>query len=371
MSKFDPGDCQVEAVEAYPVHDGERATPHIASNVALHTHGVGREAELKEYLTTQHWPPGLQEVYISNASRVGQRYLLIDDSGSMTSVDGHLPLSLPNSHPVSRWTELAESMSFHANALSFLEAETQVRFLNATAANDPLVIGGERDREGVAKATIDAIFDEGPAGLTPLCEHVRAIIADIQSKEQLLRRNRKKAVVVIATDGLSSDGDLVRALKPLERLPVWLVVRLCTDEDTIVESYNELDNELEVGMDVLDDFKSEAEEIQKAQNGWFTYGLPLHLLRESGLLSKTYDKMDESKLSHEEMREVCAGILGGDKNDWPHPVSDFGSFFEKLQALNLAAETVADPLQRLRQHKWIHETRLKTAYSSGGGCSIM
>ena len=204
-----------------------------------------------------------------------------------------------------------------------------------------------------------------------MCEHMNAIVADIQSKEQILRRNRQKAVVLVATDGLSSDGDLVRALKPLERLPVWLVVKLCTDEDSVVESYNALDGALEVEMDVLDDFKSEAAEIHAAKNNWLNYGLPLHRLRESGMVScKAYDKMDEVQLASAEMLDLVAGLLGGDRRDWPDPSTDFHEFFGRLQALNRAAEPVEDPLQGLTRHMWVHERRLKQAYSGKGLCTI-
>ena len=58
---------------------------------------------------------------------------------------------------------------------------------------------------------------------------------------------------VIATDGESTDGDLADAMKPLEDLPVWVVIRLCTDEDSVVEYWNNIDSQLELDMDVLDD----------------------------------------------------------------------------------------------------------------------
>jgi hypothetical protein len=51
-------------------------------------------------------------------------------------------------------------------------------------------------------------------------------------------------VVVIATDGESSDGDIVTAMKPLKQLPCWVVIRLCTDQDSIVDYWNNIDSEL-------------------------------------------------------------------------------------------------------------------------------
>jgi hypothetical protein len=60
--------------------------------------------------------------------------------------------------------------------------------------------------------------------------------------------------IVLATDGLPMSGDhrqsssakleFVQALKSLEGLPVWVVIRLCTDDESVVEFYNDLDSQL-------------------------------------------------------------------------------------------------------------------------------
>jgi len=66
---------------------------------------------------------------------------------------------------------------------------------------------------------------------TPLCHHIREIIEEIRSIEDSLRRNNQMACVIIATDGESTDGDVAEALKPLEHLPCFVVVRLCTHDE--------------------------------------------------------------------------------------------------------------------------------------------
>ena len=43
---------------------------------------------------------------------------------------------------------------------------------------------------------------------TPLCRHIREVIARIETMESTLRENGQRACVIIATDGESSDGDI-------------------------------------------------------------------------------------------------------------------------------------------------------------------
>jgi hypothetical protein len=97
--------------------------------------------------------------------------------------------------------------------------------------------------------------------------------------------------VILATDGLPSDdqgygGDeitqeFVSALRALEGLPVWIVIRLCTDDKNITKFYNRLDGLLELNLDVLDDFVGESREVQ-LKNPWLNYALPMHRCRELG-----------------------------------------------------------------------------------------
>ena len=50
-------------------------------------------------------------------------------------------------------------------------------------------------------------------------------------------------------------------MRPLQQLPVWIVIRLCTDEDKMVDYWNTVDGEIELNMDVIDDHNGEAREI--------------------------------------------------------------------------------------------------------------
>ena len=54
---------------------------------------------------------------------------------------------------------------------------------------------------------------------------------------------------------------ITATLRRLKNLPVWVVVRLCTDDPRMVTYWNNIDSEVELNMDVIDDPLGEAKEI--------------------------------------------------------------------------------------------------------------
>lgn len=223
-----------------------------------------------------------------------------------------------------RWAELTETMLFQAELSESLQVVSDFRLLNGA---DPVIVG-LGDDDGESLKFFREVLSESPAGPTPLCMHIEAIVQCIQSVEHELRANGQKAVVMIATDGESSDGNVAEALRPLTnvrftwavpsvmlltrsrcvsfvQLPVLVIIRLCTEENEVVEYWNNIDNQLELDIDVLDDLLGDAKQVGAA-NGWLTYGEPLHRLREFGASMKEMDIIDESTLSTDQMRVLCA-----------------------------------------------------------------
>ena len=84
-----------------------------------------------------------------------------------------------------------------------------------------------------------------------------------------------------------------------------VILRLCTEEQAVVDYWDSIDNQLELDIDVLDDQMGDAKQIA-ATNAWMTYGEPVHKLREFGASMKELDIIDESTLSSEQMRVMCA-----------------------------------------------------------------
>ncbi len=201
----------------------------------------------------------------------------------------------------SRWAELTDTLQFHANLAQAASTPTEFRLLNS---GHPVVIGNSVPEDTANLQKMMGYLSNSPGNGTPLCRHVREVIAEIKNMEHHLRSTGQKALVVIATDGEASDGNVAEAMRPLKQLPVWVVIRLCTNESNIVNYWNNVDKELELDMDVLDDLCGEATTIRD-HNPWLAYGEPLHRLREFGCCVKELDLLDEKKLTLEQTRRLC------------------------------------------------------------------
>ena len=221
------------------------------------------------------------------------RIVVVDNSGSMNSMDGNRLIRMPNGEVRSisstRWAELGDVIREMGEAVSALQAETHFHMLNPTTAGQYFVVapdpsGGHVGRAGAPAdvPSLKAALDTSPMGTTPLTEAVVLAASLIEPAADKLRAHGQQVVVVLATDGLPNDPQsFLRALQQLQRLPVWLVVRLCTDEDAVVQYWSDLDAQLEAPLETLDDVAGEAKEI-RAANPWLTYAPSLHLARTMG-----------------------------------------------------------------------------------------
>ena len=219
----------------------------------------------------------------------------------------------------------------------------------AQLLNDPGKLTGPQ-QFGVAEAphqdeyeALQIMTKVRPGGCTPLTAHIREIHQAVSAMASDLRASGRRVAIVLATDGLPTDErgssgkyqqkQFVESLRMLEGLPVWVVVRLCTDEDEVVNFYNDLDEQLELSLEVLDDFCGEAAEVYEF-NSWLNYALPLHRCREMGYHHRVFDMIDERRLTKSELREFCELLFGADKFDGvPDPDLDWVGFSSRIDAM--------------------------------------
>jgi hypothetical protein len=175
-----------------------------------------------------------------------------------------------------------------------------------------------------------------PNGMTPLTTHIIEICREVEIMKPVLQARGQRVALIICTDGLPTDAsqdEFVEQLRRLEGLPIWLVIRLCTNEREVVDYYNALDAELELSIEVIDDFQGEAREIHK-QNPWLTYAQPLHRMRELGYHDRLFDLLDERPLTPTEQKEICSIIFGEEKMTFsPDPGADWKGFVRHVHDL--------------------------------------
>jgi len=364
---------------------------------------IGYNASFNEYqiqqLMKQGFTKGLSMSLEDVKNIFALRIWIVDNSGSMKNSDGHRIIPSPGTGPnaikfvpSSRWDEIVECVQYHARLAGLIEAPTRFRLLNApgdhvgpqkfsiadNASDNP--DGNISVADQVSQAC--RIMQRArPNGCTPLTSHMHEIHREVSQMAPELRRQGKKVAIIIATDGLPSDEfgysgssqnqEFVNALRKLEGLPVWVVVRLCTDDEQVVDFYNDLDGQLELSLEVLDDFCGEAAEVTK-ENPWLNYALPLHRLREFGFHDRVFDMLDERPLLKSEIRDFSLLLFGREHLDgMPDPSIDWDSFFQDVVRL-LNMETYQyDPMKK-RDAPWINGSRLNKIHgSSSCGCNIM
>jgi hypothetical protein len=388
---------QIDPIQSFVVADSGR--PSILSKGRIKRVYVSqKKPSIRELskdtisaLRDQGYSNGLIEALLRNTLDFPLRIWVLDNSGSMSMGDGHRIIETKKSNNIrlikcSRWKELQEAVIYHAQMAALLEAPTVFRLLN-----DPGLAVGPRQFSIAENDTSRKVLDDelkvarttmqhaGPSGVTPLAEHVREIRENVMAMRDQLLDAGLKVAIILATDGLPSDhygycnasvkSEFEASLRSLEGLPVWIVVRLCTDEDDVVDYYNNLDSQLELSLEVLDDFTGEAKEVYE-HNKWLNYALPLHRIREMGFSNRLFDLLDERPLTLDEVKQFMGLLFGEDKMATvPDPQLDFKGFMNALWVFVNAEGKQWNPISK-RMALWVDMKKLKNTYAKGA-CSIM
>lgn len=337
-----------------------------------------------ESLKAQGFSEGLLEAISRNLDIFPLRIWVLDNSKSMDTRDGHR-LSGTSGNFVklldcSRWAEILDTVTYHAQVAALLEAPTQFRLLNPSGSKTQFSVaerGPEHTPEDL-RNVLNSFREMSPGGVTPLAERVVEIASLIESMKHQLIPKGQKVVVTIATDGLPSDergrtnphtmNEFKNALRSLEGLPVWVVIRLCTDDEKVVNFYNNIDCQLELSVDVLDDFFAEAQEVHE-HNKWLTYALPLHRMREMGFYHKLFDLIDERALTRDELKDFFLLIYGANALDGiPDPQIEWPKFLDRIAAVTSKEKMQFNPVNR-RRMPWVDIQRLDIHYGDQVDCT--
>jgi len=339
-------------------------------------------------LSKQGFTKGLARALNANCESFPVRFWIIDNSGSMNKPDGHRIIETLKKDDVNivdctRWEEIKECVNYHAGLAALLFLPTIFKFLNNPGAR----VGGQQ--LSVAEYSLNNVQDEqytvrnamgkiSPEGFTPLRERIIELHDAIHPMTNILKSTGQKAVIVIATDGKPTDESgysndfvtdaFVRSLRQLLELPVWVVIRLCTDDEDVVDFYNSLDDDLELSIEVLDDFIGEAVEVY-AVNPWLNYGLPLHRMRESGFNERAFDFIDQRALTKTELRQFCFSLFGQEKFDGvPDPSVDWQGFVSEIGRFNSEESKTYDPIKK-RVLPWVDIKELNRRYGGTNACA--
>jgi hypothetical protein len=323
------------------------------------------------------FPRGLADELGKTRSFYPVRFWILDNSGSMMSNDG-ASVRGNISVPCTRWAELTETVHYHANMAGILQATSFFRMLNdpgcRVGPQEFSIADQGRNFKREVQEVRQIVQHCQPFGATPLTAHLVEIGNRVAVMEQKMRKKGVHAVVIIATDGLPTspegmtseeiDQEFIQALKDLQALPVWVVIRLCTDEQAVVDFYNRLDSVLELPLEVLDDFFNEAKEIHQ-HNRWLNYAMPLHRCREVGYQNRIFDLLDERPLNKDEVKEFCLVLFGSEHfMKCPDVHSDWNGFLKLLTKVIKDEKPQFNPITK-RLAPWIDVKALRNAFGGG------
>lgn len=375
--------------------------------------------------------PGLARTLIKNTDDFPARVWLIDNSASMNSADGHRVVQNWETHKVSnisctRWEEVTATLMWHANFSVKMQAPTAVRLMFQAPCD-----AGQPQQVGIASAvnvnestelsrlaqllqqkpSSSSSTDGGGGGSGPLSHLLEIVQTCLQTPSELLSNDKSLAILYV-TDRLPVDdngreGDdvterFLEILNLLQGTSVFVVIRLSTDEQRVVDFYNDLDRRMDavvsmqpppnnangnntnavppphhhsrLHLDVLDDFCSEAGAVHE-HNPWLNYAYPLHLCRESAVQFPVFDALNDRPLLTDELVEFLTLLFDRNQYAWAlqplaNPQTHYADFRAEVFDMNRKAGSVYDPI-KCRNAPWIDINQLDRIYGGQASSSCI
>jgi hypothetical protein len=334
-----------------------------------------------ERLVREKFPIGLAHELQKSKLSFPLRLWVVDNSGSMLNPDCSRVVESEGSGggkmdviKCNRWNELQHTVQRQAQLAQILGAKTTFRLLNKSRTPGSVDEFTVHNLESEVEHANFVMASTRPDGVTPLTEHVVAIHDRIVAMQDELVANGQRVAVVIATDGIPSDKygespDEIRmafceALKMLQTLPVWIVLRLCTTEKDVIKFYQKMDKHLERPLECIANYTNEGKEI-RTFNSWLNYALPLHRCREMGYHHRVFDLLDERELTIEELQEFLELMFGSSAfANAPNIHSDWKNFVAFLNTVVQNEERQWCPHSK-KLEGWIDMRKLNVVYGGG------
>ena len=305
-------------------------------------------------MAANRWPAGLSKAIIQSRSKTAFRFVILDNSKSMCKRDGHVIVydrkGVPRVEESTRWDEVVASTRVIANLADLASLPTEIRLLNRS---EPVVIGASSSSSSSSSGLVRVLnnLNHEPSGTTPMCKQLLDVIEQLQCMEYELKASGKVAQLIIMTDCETTDGNLVDVLKPLEGMPLQIIIRMCTDERSVTEYWHNINAQLDLDIYVLDHCDVEAVEVME-NNNWLTYAEPLHRMREFGIMVPALNHLNYRQLTRTEIKSVLELLGGTDSLLLPNPETDWPAFVEAAKVSLQSLPMVYCPV-RNEPRPWI------------------
>ena len=228
-----------------------------------------------------------QKLQILNSYKI---VFVFDDSGSMNTILQDSPLYNKTSASLinaTRWDELKYFANISIEIASLFNTNgCDVYFLNRFHLSP---IKNIKD-----SIKLNQYFQDKPKGFTPLAQVFRRVLTDNVLGE-------KKLLIIIATDGEPTDMNgqvnISEFKKCLKEKPkhVHTTIVACTDDDTSVSYLNKWDRKIS-NLDVVDDYRSERNEVLKASGKNYSFSFGDYVVKSLiGSINPKLDVLDEKK----------------------------------------------------------------------------
>lgn len=93
-------------------------------------------------------------------------------------------------------------------------------------------------------------------------------------------------------------------LRPINKLPVCIIIRLCTDDTKVLAYWQNVCEVYKTHVEVIDDYNEECVKVQE-HNPWLTYTQSIHQMREYGIHLKELSLLGNTTLTKESLHRVA------------------------------------------------------------------